>query len=90
MIWFEYSYNKPSVIIDKMKLLWELWIIEYWILFIIIIMFLLLIYYIVPYFHFLFLKIYDDKLNKKKKKLINLIIMQKDIEEEIEKELNLK
>ena len=53
-------------------------------------MFLLLIYYIVPYFHFLFEKIYDDKLNKKKKKLINLIIMQKDIEEEIEKELNLK
>jgi len=90
MYWFEYTYNTPTFIINNIKLISEFSIIEYIILFVILSLFIWLSYYIIPYIDLLltYKKKESDKL--KRKKLIQTIAIQKDLDDEIEKELKLK
>lgn len=90
MYWFEYIYNNPTYIINNIKLISEFSIVEYFILFIIVVLFISFIYYIIPYFDILIT--YKNKENEKikRKKLIQTIVIQKDLDDEIEKELKLK
>jgi uncharacterized membrane protein YqiK len=90
MYWFEYIYNNPQYIINNIKLISEFSIIEYLILILIFIFFIVFTYYILPYVELLirYRKKESDKI--KRKKLIQTIAIQKDLDDEIEKELKLK
>lgn len=90
MYWFEYIYNSPKFILNNLKLISDFSLTEYLILIIIIIIFLVFSYYIIPYFDLLidYNKAENEKI--KRKKLIQSIAIQKDLDDEIEKELNLK
>ena len=87
MIWFEYKYTTSSEIMNNIKLITDYSIIEYIVLTLLIIVIILVIYYIIPaintYFTF---KRKEIELNKRKE-MLRQIILQKNINEEIEKEL---
>jgi len=89
MNWYEYIYNSPKYIINNIKLVSEFWLIEYLILILIIFLFIILIYYIIPYICILIEYIKKEKDKAKRKKLIKTIIIQKDLNDEIEKDLKL-
>jgi len=90
MYWFEYEYNSPTYIINNIKLISDFWLIEFIVLFIIVWLFIAFSYYIIPYLELLIIykKKESDKI--KRKKLIQTIAIQKDLDDEIEKELQLK
>ncbi len=90
MYWFEYIYNTPKHIIDNIKLISNFSILEYSILIIITGLFIAFIYYIIPYFSILFSYRKKESDKRKRKKLIQSIAMQKDLDDEIERELKLK
>lgn len=88
MVGFEYQYLSSREIIKNLKLLLEYSIIEYIILISLIIFFIITIYYIIPSIN-IFLKYRQEKKNKlMRKRFIKQIALQKDINDEIEKELN--
>ena len=87
MILFEYTFIPSSEIINNIKLLEDYSIIEYIILFIILVIIFILIYYIVPIISIYLDKKEKEKEKEKKKKIISTIAIQKDINDEIEKEL---
>ncbi len=89
MIWFEYKYITSTDIINNIKLLTDYSIQEYIILITCIILLILTIYYIIPTIniYFNYKEIELGKLNRKK--MIKQIVMQKDINDEIEKELDI-
>lgn len=89
MIWFEYTYVTPNEIFKNIKLLTEYSIFEYIVLTVSILLIVIIIYYVFPALsiYFKFKEKEKDKFNKKK--LIKQIAMQKDINDEIEKELNI-
>jgi len=90
MIWFEYKFNNPIQILNDTKVLLDFWINEIIILISILSIFFMCLFFSIPYFKIL-IEYNIEKFEKnKKKKLINKIIIQKNIEWEIEKELNLK
>jgi hypothetical protein len=89
MIWFEYTYNTPSEILSEMILLSEASIIDYTIIAFIIVLYLCLVYYVIPYFKILWEYITVEKKKRDRKNFINKIALQKDLEEEIEKELHI-
>jgi len=90
MYWFEYKFNNPDYIINSIKFIKDFSTIEFIILFIILLLFIILIYYIVPFLKaYIKFKIKDNE-KKKRKKLIQTIAIQKDLDGQIEKELNLK
>ena len=89
MIWFEYTYISSHEIIEKTKLITEYSIIDILALLILLILTILIIYYAIPY-----LNLHNDYLKKEKdiktrRKLINKIKLQKDIEETLAKKLNI-
>ncbi|MFK7780404.1 MAG: hypothetical protein QM490_04655, partial [Candidatus Gracilibacteria bacterium] len=88
MIGFDYEYTTSSDIINNIKLLTEYSIQEYIILGVSIIILISLIYYIIPLLNISYTFMLKGKEKQKKKKLIRQIVMQKDINDEIEKELN--
>ena len=88
MFWFEYKYKSPEYIIENIKLLSEFSILEYVILWLSVLWFLIMFFYLLPYFYIV--KKYMDKEKEKRNKrnFIKQIALQKDIEEEIEKEMS--
>lgn len=89
MIGFEYIYNTPSEILKEILVFSEAGYIEYSIIAGIFFVFLLFIYYIIPYFRVMWGQMVADKKKREKRDFINRIAMQKNIEEEIEKELDI-
>lgn len=89
MVWFEYKYVTSTDIMKNIKLLTEYTPLEYSLLIGTIILLIVTIYYLVPTFN-IYIK-YNDKEEEKinRKKMIKQIAMQKDINDEIEKELNI-
>jgi hypothetical protein len=89
MILFKYEHSTPSDIINNIKLISEYSIIEYSILAFIIILFIVIVVYVFPFIVILSELYKESKENKRRKQLIKQILIQKDINHEIEKELNL-
>lgn len=89
MIWFEYKYTTSSEILNNLKLLIDYSLIEYFILVFCILLMFLIIYYIVPIINIYFEFLNKEKQIFKRKQMIKQIALQKDINDEIEKELNI-
>jgi antibiotic biosynthesis monooxygenase (ABM) superfamily enzyme len=90
MIWFEYTYISSHEIIEKAKLLTEYSIIDTTVLIILFISTISIIYYVIPY-----LNLYNDylekeKIKKNKRNLLRRIKLQKEIEEKLAKQINIK
>jgi len=89
MVWFEYKYITSSDIIKNIKLLTEYSLIEYFILIWSIILLIAFIYYIIPIINISNNFWKKEKEKKNRKRFIKQIAMQKNINDEIEKELNI-
>lgn len=89
MIWFEYEYSTSSEILKNIKLITNYSIEEYALLIISIIILLFFIFYFVPSVRIGYAYIIKEKEKEKRKVLIKQIATQKDINDEIEKELNI-
>ena len=89
MILFEYKYTSSSDIINNFKLLTEYSILEYTILIVLLIILISMIYYIIPIINTYIIFRKKEKEKYKRKEMIKQIVMQKDINDEIEKELNI-
>jgi hypothetical protein len=89
MIWFEYKYTTSAEIFKNIKLLSEYSINEYAILIGLIIFIILLIYYLLPLYSIKKQLNNENKKIEKKKEVLRLIMIQKEINEEMEKELNI-
>lgn len=90
MYWFEYEFNTPKQIVSNIKLIQDFNILDFCILLTIFVIFLLTIYYIIPYLKLLISYKKKESEKQKRKKLIKTIAIQKDLDDEIEKELKLK
>ena len=90
MFWFNYDYITSSDIINNIKLLIHFSIIDIAIISWLIVLVIIMIFYLVPilniYIQFLDKKIKDNS----KKENLRKILLQKEIEESIAKELNIK
>lgn len=89
MIWFEYKYTTSTEIMKSLKIIIDYSITEYlllafWLIFIILMIFILL-----PTFSIFLKYTKNEKKKKERKNMIQQIAMQKDINDEIEKELNI-
>lgn len=89
MIWFEYKYTTSTEIMKSLKIIIDYSITEYlllafWLIFIILMIFILL-----PTFSIFLKYTKNEKKKKERKNMIQQIAMQKDINNEIEKELNI-
>lgn len=89
MVWFNYNYTSSSDIINNIKLLTEYSNFEYVFLIISIIVLILCILYIFPYINIYYTFIKEEKIKEKRRTMIKQIAMQKNINDEIEKELNI-
>ena len=89
MIWFEYKYVSAIDIINSIILTPKDSLIAYTIISTIFIFFLVSLYYIIPYVNIGREHLQNEKEKKRKKILLKQIILQKDMEAEIEKELNI-
>ena len=87
MIWFEYEYTTSTGIINSIKLISEYTYLDYIIFATFIILLIATIYYIVPAINLYFEYKKDEKQKEKRKELIKQIAFQKNINDEIEKEL---
>ena len=89
MIWFEYKYTWTTEIFNNINIINEYSIFEYSLLAGLILLLILNIYYIIPSIS-LYLKFRDKEKSKDiRKQIIKQIAMQKDINDVIEKELNI-
>ena len=89
MILFEYEYTSSSDIINNFRLLTEYSLLEYIILIMLIIILISMVYYIIPLINIYLIYRRKEKEKGKRKEMIKQIVMQKDINDEIEKELNI-
>jgi hypothetical protein len=89
MIWFAYTYNSPSEILSSISLLSHTTIKDFSIIAFIVILYFCLVYYFIPYIKIVWDYINIEKKKKERKNFINKIALQKDLEEEIEKELHI-
>ena len=89
MIWFEYKYITFSEIIKNIKIFTDYSTYELIILIISVFIILLLINYIIPIIkvYFNYKKVLKEK--SKKKEFLRKISLQKDIEDQIAKEINI-
>jgi hypothetical protein len=89
MIWFEYKFNTPMEIMSSVNKISNFSILDYIIIFFIVVLFIWLLYYIFPS-----LNILSEYRNKQKEKIkrnnmIEKMKYSKEIDAEIEKELDL-
>lgn len=89
MVWFEYEYTTSSDIMNNIKLLTEYSPWEYILLIISIIILISFVYYVIPLFNISHIFMGKEKEAQKRKLFIKQIATQKDINDEIEKELNI-
>lgn len=89
MIWFEYKYTTSSEIINNIKLLTEYTILEYSVLAGLLILIIISIYFIIPTLNIIRKYKSKEKEKNKKAELLRLIVIQANINEEIEKELDI-
>ena len=89
MIWFEYTYNTPSEILSSITVLSHSSIKDFSIIVFIVVLYLCLVYYVIPYFKILWEYMSQEKKKRERKNFINKIALQKDLEEEIERELQI-
>lgn len=89
MIWFNYNYITFSEIIKNMKLLLNYSFIEIIILIISIILIIFTIFYILPIINIYLIYRKNLKEKNKKKELLRKIVLQKDIDDKISKDLNM-
>ncbi len=90
MVWFEYKYISSYEIIEKTKLITEFSIIDIATLIMLFIITISMIYFIIPYLDLYSVYLKKIKEKKNRKELIRKIKLQKDIEDSIAKELNIK
>lgn len=89
MVWFEYEYVTSSDIMNNIKLLTQYSIKEYSLLTFSIIILIAFIYYVIPLINISHSFRKKEKEKETRKIFIKQIAMQKDINDEIEKELNI-
>lgn len=89
MVWFEYEYVTSSDIMNNIKLLTEYSVKEYSLLAFSIIILIAFIYYVIPIINISLSFRKKEKEKETRKIFIKQIAMQKDINDEIEKELNI-
>ncbi len=90
MLWFEYKYLTSSEILSKIVNLMDYSIIDIIILVIWLVLIIILTFYVFP-----FINIYNKekqklKEKKRKKEMLRKIVLQKEINESIAKELDIK
>ncbi len=89
MIWFEYKYNSPSQITNDINIFLDYSNNEYIIILLIFSLFIITLLYIFPIIDIFIEYRKNENLKKEKKKIIQRMILRKNIESEIEKELNI-
>jgi len=89
MIWFDFEYKTSTEIVNTSKTIVEYSPLEYFILFLLVTFFIVLLYYIIPAMNIVYTEKKKEKNKQKRKMMINQIAIQKDINDEIEKELNI-
>ncbi len=90
MLWFEYKYLTSTEIFNQVIHIINFWITEILLLTFLIIISVALIFFIIPIFD-AYIKISKKEKEKlKRKEALRRIVLQKEINEEIEKEINTK
>lgn len=87
--WYNYEYITSGEIFKSISNIKNYWIIDIIILVIIIWIILTFIFYILPKLNNFMIKYKKEKETKIKKQMMNKIILQKDLEDSISKELHL-
>lgn len=90
MIWFEYKYLTSSEILNNIKNIMDFSIIDYTTFILLSILIILSILYFIPILKISIEERKKAKEKRIKKELLRKIALQKDIEESIAKELNIK
>lgn len=90
MFWFQYEYIKPYEIFINMTKLKDYWTLESISLVIWIIMILAMVFYIIPIIKIYFKQNLKEKEKQQKRKIINRIVLQKNLEDIIRKEIDEK
>ncbi|MCP4524225.1 MAG: hypothetical protein GY828_08455 [Candidatus Gracilibacteria bacterium] len=85
---FEYHYNTPEYIIENILFLAEKTPFSYGLFSLLFILIILNSYYIIPSIYILIHYLSDKKEKHKRKKFIRKIVIQKDIEDQISKEIH--
>lgn len=89
MLWFQYETNNLNEIMSSITLVSSFQSVEWMILVAILFLYIGLIYYVVPYCKAVINDIIELKKKNLRKNLIERMVLQKNIEEEIEKELKI-
>lgn len=90
MFWFNYEYIKSSELFNNFLKIKDYWLLEYLLLFIGIIIINLLIFIIIPKIYLFLEKNNENKEKKAKKRMIDKIILQKNLEDLVMREINEK
>ncbi len=89
-IWFKYTYMNSFDILNKIKWISSWWTYEYIIIIIWIVMIFWLVFFVIPYIR-IYLKSREiEKEKKRKRDLMNRIVLQKSLEDVITRELKEK
>lgn len=87
VIWFEYKFSSLSEVLNSTKNITEFSVIDYVILVLLIVFIIALVFYILPFISFLIQKHNKSIKSRNRKNLLLKIKTQKDIEDEIDKEM---
>ncbi len=90
MFWFHYEYIKSQEIFDNIVKIYNYWIIEYSVLIGWILLIISMIFFIVPAIKSYLRKSELKKEKAKKKQMINRIVLQKNLEDLVMREVNEK
>lgn len=90
MLGFNYTYASQEEIFSNMTHIWNISIFELLLLIWFILFTLLLIFVIVPWIIITCRFINEQKEKRNKKKLLSQILLQKEIEDEVEKEIKIE
>lgn len=89
-VWFQYEFKTLSEILNTVTDVYSYSIIEIIILFILVLVVFALVFYALPILEISIESIRKDSEKKKKKKLLTKIILQKQVEDEIDKEIHME